>query len=273
MSHVHQWQSKPPEGDLWWSRSNEERCADEKDMAYNLGWSSPEEHQRLRLLLAEDPDFENSSDWPMVVEWCSSCTITREVKLVLPDEDGKVLEATVHDASTQTPQVKRRRRGGRGSRTRRMLAFQLMLTAKRGLPLSRILSQKEANNKSLRKDSAPSNPVKIEKEEKESFMHHTVKEERKEKEESCCRDKVSTGGSTSFTPRSFQSGASIPNSQPLLQHQPEMSPFSVPPPPLFNSPFPASFQTPQLCQMPAANWVFCGGCQRWGNVLPILVFQ
>ena len=184
-------------------------------MAYNLGWSSPEEHQRLRLLLAEDPDFENSSDWPMVVEWCSSCTITREVKLVLPDEDGKVLEATVHDASTQTPQVKRRRRGGRGSRTRRMLAFQLMLTAKRGLPLSRILSQKEANNKSLRKDSAPSNPVKIEKEEKESFMHHTVKEERKEKEESCCRDKVSTGGSTSFTQRSFQSGARIPISQPV----------------------------------------------------------
>ena len=63
-------------------------------MAHNLGWSSPEEHQRLRLVLAEDPDFENSSDWPMVVEWCliSSCTITRVVKLVLPEEDDKVLE-------------------------------------------------------------------------------------------------------------------------------------------------------------------------------------
>ena len=188
------------------------------------------------------------------------------------DEKKSSCEATVHDASTQTPQVKRRRRrGGRGSRTRRMLAFQLMLTAKRGLPFSRLLRQKEANIKYLKKDPAPSNPVKMEKE--ESFMHHTVKEERKEKEESCCRDKVSTGGSTSFTPRSFQSGASIPNSQPLPQHQPEMSPFSFPPPPLFSSPFTTSFQTPQLCQMPAANWVFCGGCQRWGNVLPILVCQ
>ena len=73
---------------MWWSRSNDERCADEKDMAYNLEWSSPEEHQRLRLLLAEDPDFENSFDWPMIVEWCSSCTISRVVKLVLPDRGG-----------------------------------------------------------------------------------------------------------------------------------------------------------------------------------------
>ena len=46
----------------------------------------------------------------------------------------EVFEATVQDACTQTPLPKRRRRGGRGSRMRRMLAFQLMLTEKRGLP-------------------------------------------------------------------------------------------------------------------------------------------
>ena len=42
----------------------------------------------------------------------------------------------VSDACTQTP--KRRRRGGRASRMRRLLAYQLMLTRKRGLPPSRL---------------------------------------------------------------------------------------------------------------------------------------
>ena len=39
------------------------------------------------------------------------------------------------DACTQTPSRKPKRRGRRGSRMRRMLAFQLQLTAKQGLPL------------------------------------------------------------------------------------------------------------------------------------------
>ena len=47
------------------------------------------------------------------------------------------------DASTQTP--KRRRSGGRASRMRGLLAFQLMLTKKRGLPKSRLLTLKEAD--------------------------------------------------------------------------------------------------------------------------------
>ena len=47
------------------------------------------------------------------------------------------------DASTQTP--KRRRNSGRASRMRRLLAFQLMLTKKRGLPKSRLLTLKEAD--------------------------------------------------------------------------------------------------------------------------------
>ena len=78
MDHQHIWQTEPPdEGKLLCSRTPDERQADEADMAYNSGWSSPEELQRLRLLVEEDPNFENSLDWPEVVEWCSSCTITR----------------------------------------------------------------------------------------------------------------------------------------------------------------------------------------------------
>ena len=65
---------------------------------------------------------------PGLVEWCSSCADTRVVKLVL-SEEIKVLEVeTSCDACTQTPRQKPRRRGGQGSRRRRMLSYQLMLT-------------------------------------------------------------------------------------------------------------------------------------------------
>ena len=71
---------------------------------------------------------------PSLVEWCSTCTSTRLVRLELPEEKKEVLEpvadkeeeivavckveeedssceATAKDAFTQTP--RRRRRGGR----------------------------------------------------------------------------------------------------------------------------------------------------------------
>ena len=166
MDHQHIWQKEPPdEGKLLRSRTADERQGDEEDMAYNSGWACPEELQHLRLLVEEDPNFENSSDWPEVVEWCSSCTITRVVKLVLPNEI-KVLESPVEveegiadskvdeekaccDVFTQTPPRQRpRRRGGRASRIRRMLSYQLMLTVKRGLPLSKLLSNQKTDARS-----------------------------------------------------------------------------------------------------------------------------
>ena len=48
------------------------------------------------------------------------------------------------DASTQTPPQKSRRRGGQASRRRRMLAYQLKLTERLGLPLSRLLKETDA---------------------------------------------------------------------------------------------------------------------------------
>ena len=52
------------------------------------------------------------------------------------------------DASTQTPSKKPRRRGGQGSRTKRMLAYQLMLTERFGLPLSRLHRLKKTSGRS-----------------------------------------------------------------------------------------------------------------------------
>ena len=63
----HVWQKEPPD----------ERYGDTMDMANNSFWTSKGELQELQLLLKKDPNFENSTDWPMVVEWCSSCAISR----------------------------------------------------------------------------------------------------------------------------------------------------------------------------------------------------
>ena len=76
MAHEHVWQKEPPD-----NRTSEDKYGDKRDMAHNSFWTSTEELQELRLQLKKDPEFENSTDWPMVVEWCSSCGETREVKL------------------------------------------------------------------------------------------------------------------------------------------------------------------------------------------------
>ena len=59
-------------------------------MATNAYLTSPEELQRLRCLLAKDPNFKHSSNWPKLTEWCSSCTKTRLVRVELPPEEEKV---------------------------------------------------------------------------------------------------------------------------------------------------------------------------------------
>ena len=47
----------------------------------------------------------------------------------------------VEGDSLEPETVKGRRRGGRGSRMRRLLAYQLQLSVEKGLPLSRLLKQ------------------------------------------------------------------------------------------------------------------------------------
>ena len=51
MGHQHCWQSEPPEGKLSWNKSFDQRYGDEEDLAANAMFNSPEEIQRLRLLL------------------------------------------------------------------------------------------------------------------------------------------------------------------------------------------------------------------------------
>ena len=284
MGHQHHWCDEPPDGRLYFNKTFDERYGDEEDMATNSMLTSPEELQRLRCLLAKDPDMENSPSWPKLTEWCSSCTKTRLVRVVLPPEEEKVCEEekipdlvtfvkeescdmSVQDACTQTPPRRRKRRGGCGSRRRRMLAFQLRLTERLGLPLSRLLCLKETDAKSPSgkakglEEESTSNVLKVPevKVKQEKLYEGEVKEEGVK----CSSAGTSTGGSTVFTPRSSQSDVFPPSSHPF----PQVLPFFPPclPPPYYNP--------PQCSQMPWFQWVICGACQSWGNVLPCAVMS
>ena len=291
MGHHHKWQHEPPEGKLQWAKSWDERYGDEEDMAANAMYNSPEEIQQLRQLLKRDPGFAKSSSWPHLVEWCSTCTASRMVRLVLREEEAEVVEEEMYaetegkvgeenkscaDACTQTSSRKQKKRGGRGSRMRRMLAFQLQLSVKKGLPLSRLLTtNSKAKENFLKIQEEIASPqlkakrakVKLERKQEDEIIEHTVKEEKVE--ESGPGKEVLSSGSKHFTLRNFPSVADPPSTQPLprgpcLPPSPAVSPS----PPFFTPPWIPFLHPQQFGQMPAANWVVCGGCQMWGTVVP-----
>ena len=251
MGHQHHWCDEPPDGRLYFNKTFDERYGDEEDMATNAYLTSPEELQRLRCLLAKDPNFKHSSNWPKLTEWCSSCTKTRLVRVLLPAEEEKVLEeekipnlvtavgdvvvkdVSAKDACTQTPPRKRKKRGGGGSRLRRLLAYQLMLSERWGLPLSRLLlrSKMKTESKSskvvLQKVKVKEEPMLI----KQEVEQKEVKVEEEKEEVIPCSVGASTGGQTLSTPRSNQPEEVKPTPEPFLQ-----SP-ATPPFPNLSSPF------------------------------------
>ena len=84
--HQHSWRNEPPEGKAYFNKSYDEREGDEEEMATNRMLTSPEELNRLRCLLAKDPAFKTSPSWPMLTEWCATCTTTRLVRVELLEE-------------------------------------------------------------------------------------------------------------------------------------------------------------------------------------------
>ena len=283
---------------MFWSKSFDQRYGDEEDMASNTMFKSPEEIQRLRGLVKRDPEFETSSSWPNIVEWCSTCTSTRLVSLILPEEEVEPVaekeeeivavckveeedsscEAMAKDACTQTPR-RRRRRGGRGSRMRRLLAFQLMLTQKKGLPLSRLLTLKEADTRfskrkelrRLQEESASPmlsrKGIKVVEEEENEVKEGLV--DLKEEKEGCFSMGASAGGSTTFTPRSSQPEVAHPTLDsfqlPTMSPSPHLSPPSYIWLPMH--PSTSFYSSPPCGLMPGHQWLICGACHSWGSVI------
>ena len=151
-----------------------------------------------------------------------------------------------------------------------MLAYQLMLTVKRGLPLSRLLSNQKTDARPSSTLKSGRMEVEIKKEEKKEDVAMSVVKEEKE-EVNCSREGVPSSESNHFTLRNLQAGANQPSSQPLPQGRPPQPPSQAPP--LLSSSFAPLLQTPKFCQMPAAYPVFCGACMTWGTVVPVLLVQ
>ena len=182
----------------------------------------------------------------------------------------------------------KRKRGGGGSRLRRLLAHQLMLSERWGLPLSRLLLAKEKTeakslkvaNKKVKVESVSSRPLKREVEEEEV----KVKVEEVKEEVKHFSAGASTGGQTLSTPRSSQAEEAKPTPQtfpqcpgtppfpnltsPFCTHN--ASPITyISHPQHFTPPYTLPFFIPPPCGslMPGSQWVLCGGCHAWGTIV------
>ena len=108
---------------------------------------------------------------------------------------------------------------------KRLFAFQLMLTEKKGVPLSRLLTLKEADARyskrgelsRVQEESAfpmlsrrSTNVVKVKEEQKEIEVNSLDKKKEEEEEGGGFSKGASTGGSTIFTPRSLQAEVTSP---------------------------------------------------------------
>ena len=276
MVHDHNWVNEPP---LDFNRSYDERYGDEEDEASNCFWAGPDGVQHLQSMLEKDPTFETSPNWPQLVEWCSTCTARRFVRVALPpaaqtrDKEDSEVERDVKqeiqepmqkhvdeavvtkDATTQTSPRKKRRSGGKGSRMRRLIAFQLSLSKKHGLPPSRLVSLKGPEARPSKEESNCgqgdcAGPMLL----KEEKVELVVKEEKIEmeetkEEESCQSVGASAGGSTHFSPRSTHADVILPSPQPL----PCFLPFPNLYTPCFTPPKPAS-----LCTSQPDAWILLG---------------
>ena len=164
---------------------------------------------------------------------------------------------------------------------RRLLAYQLMLTRKRGLPPSRLqLTLEEA-------DARPSKREELKRIQEESaspmlkrkgaFKMKADNYEEKnrdlldtEKEE---EGHFSVGTSTGdllphFTPRSSQADPVTPTPFHPLQAGTSIFPFPMPSYTWAPSMPLSSFCTPSPSgPMPGQKWVICGSCHTWGTVI------
>ena len=230
--------------------------------------------------LEESTQTPNSEEPPVDCsrEVCTQTLLAASTRStqVDPLEEGKreevkedVKEEEMKDKSCQTEGGKRKRgRGGRSSRMRRLLAFQLLLTERRGLPLSRLLSLKKTEAKS---------PRQRRRREEEVSASPQLRRRRVVEEE---------GGEASSPSPSIPFPCpppyTIPHTPPYTPlHTPPHTPSYIPPynppytppyTPPYNPPFTLSYtplQTPQCGPIPGPQWVFCGPCHSCGSTVPL----
>ena len=296
MGHKHQWCSYPPEGEVRRRKTWDELEGDEEEMVTNA--RVLEDIEDLRLMVKKDPGFRESSSWPTLTEWCSSCVEMRYVKFVMPEEHkvetvkecderevlvnevkereekageeepveeaemrpdavmlnaGKCPDAGTKVESSEPGAHRRKRRGGKGSRLRRLLIHQLLLTERRGLPLSRLLRTEAKSQKQGRREQEVSASPLLRRRRPESSgeegrgkngeregakdLRGEVEERREEVR--CCSRGAPTGDTIILTPRGTQTEVTTTSSQ-VFPQIPGTPPFPHLTPPPNPSPLPVS---------------------------------
>ena len=166
---------------------------------------------------------------------------------------------------------------------RRLLAYQLMLTRKRGLPPSRQqLTLEEADARPSKREELKSKQeesassflmrksvvgIKADNNKEKNSDHFHLDEE---EEEGHISVGTSTGDQPHFTPRSSQADpvTSTPFQPLTLQAGTSFFPFPTPSYTWASSVPLSSFCTPSPCgPMPGQQWVICCSCHTWGTVI------
>ena len=169
----------------------------------------------------------------------------------------------VEGDSLEPETVKGRRRGGRGSRMRRLLAYQLQLSVEKGLPLSRLLKQgtdarspKRRGRKEQEGLASPTLRKRPEVKEKEEERIETGEEEEGEVRGEAVGD---TGFRASYSKskRCYMLSSSTA-SRPTPRHHSFPQIWGSPP-------FPSLVKLP--CTPPQQH-IFCVSCQFWGTLAP-----
>ena len=251
-------------------------------VAVNKNWFETADESKYwgKLFLSEE-DWEvppppwaitskkNSNEYRSWVEEERQKLLKEEEKEAVVDIKLEVEkdQPRVSDACTQTP--KRRRSGGKASRTRRLLACQLMLTRERRLPPSRLqLTLEEL--KRIQEESASAflreGVVGVKaNNNKEKISDHLHLDKEKEGHTSVG---TSTGDQPHFPPRSSQV---VPvTSTPFQPTQTGTSFFPFPTPwYTWTTSMPlTTFCTPSPNgPMPGQHWLICGSCHSWGTVI------
>ena len=297
--HTHRWLPKPPSSLIFRSKSHmgDQEFSDPASVRHNEDWASPDGQEELRRegltwyqrhwcqgcsqtrevirrageglneekKKEEDPTAVKESLEIMEKFYKQMALVENRgeqnhnqavVEEVL---SGKCPDARLKMESSEPGACKRKRRGGKGSRLRRLLIHQLLLTERRGLPLSRLLrTEAKSQRQGRREQEESASPIlrrrrpelsgeggKGKNGEREGLQDLREEVEERREEVRCCSRGALTGDINISTPRSTKTEVTTTSSQ-VFPQIPGTPPFPhlTPPPTPSTLPFTPPYTLP-----------------------------
>ena len=305
--HTHRWLPKPPSSLIFRSKSHmgDQEFSDPASVRHNEDWASPDGQEELRReggtwyqrhwcqgcsqtrevirrageglhvekKKEEDPTAVKESLEIMEKFYKQMALVENRgeqnhnqavVEEVL---SGKCPDARSKMESSKPGAHKRKRRGGKGSRLRRLLIHQLLLTERRGLPLSRLLrTEAKSQRQGRREQEESASPIlrrrrpelsgeegKGKNGEREGVKDLREEVEERREEVRCCSRGALTGDINLSTPRSTKTEATTPSPQvfpqipgtpPFPHLTPPPTPSTLPVSPPYTLPFTTPYTLP-----------------------------